>query len=106
MGEEAVGGVLPLPEGDRLDLRCLRQGADSEPRGHHEGHRQDDRDGCGDGRVGAEGWWRCSPQGHWQHGRQARDLASFNLGTDVGPYMMSKVNADDAKAAYSAFLEF
>merc|ERR1711906_15091 len=27
-------------------------------------------------------------------------IASFNLGTDVGPYMMSKVNADDAKAAY------
>ena len=33
-------------------------------------------------------------------------IASFNLGTDIGPYMMSKVNAADAKAAYSAFLEF
>ena len=31
---------------------------------------------------------------------------AFNLGNDVGPYMMSKVNAADAKAAYSAFLEF
>ena len=34
------------------------------------------------------------------------DVASFNLGTDIGPYMMSKVNAADAKVAYSAFLEF
>ena len=33
-------------------------------------------------------------------------FAGFNLGKDVGPYMMSKVNAADAKAAYSAFLEF
>jgi len=33
-------------------------------------------------------------------------LDGFNLGNDVGPYMMSKVNAADAKAAYSAFLEF
>ena len=30
----------------------------------------------------------------------------FSLGKDVGPYMMSKVNAEDAKAAYKAFLEF
>ena len=30
----------------------------------------------------------------------------FKLGSDVGPYMMSKVNAEDAKAAYKAFLEF
>ncbi|CAJ1449851.1 unnamed protein product [Effrenium voratum] len=30
----------------------------------------------------------------------------FSLGKDVGPYMMSKVSADDAKAAYKAFLEF
>jgi hypothetical protein len=33
-------------------------------------------------------------------------LAGFNLGGDVGPYMMSKVNAADASKAYSAFLEF
>ena len=33
-------------------------------------------------------------------------IDSFKLGSDVGPYMMSKVNAADAKAAYSAFLEF
>jgi hypothetical protein len=33
-------------------------------------------------------------------------LAKFNLGTDVGPYMMSKVNQADAGAAYKAFLEF
>merc|ERR1719253_313401 len=33
-------------------------------------------------------------------------IAKFNLGTDIGPYMMSKVNAADAKAAYVAFLEF
>ena len=31
---------------------------------------------------------------------------SFSLGKDVGPYMMSKVSADDAKKAYEAFLEF
>ena len=30
----------------------------------------------------------------------------FSLGKDVGPYMMSKVSAEDAKAAYKAFLEF
>ena len=33
-------------------------------------------------------------------------FAGFNLGKDVGPYMMSKVNAADASAAYTAFLEF
>merc|ERR1719310_886257 len=33
-------------------------------------------------------------------------FAKFNLGKDVGPYMMSKVNAEDASAAYKAFLEF
>ena len=33
-------------------------------------------------------------------------IAKFNLGKDIGPYMMSKVNAADAKAAYVAFLEF
>ena len=33
-------------------------------------------------------------------------IDAFKLGSDVGPYMMSKVNAADAKAAYSAFLEF
>ena len=33
-------------------------------------------------------------------------FAGFKLGGDVGPYMMSKVDAADAKAAYSAFLEF
>jgi hypothetical protein len=33
-------------------------------------------------------------------------IDSFKLGKDVGPYMMSKVNAADASAAYSAFLEF
>ena len=33
-------------------------------------------------------------------------FSGFNLGKDVGPYMMSKVNAADASAAYSAFLEF
>ena len=31
---------------------------------------------------------------------------AFKLGNDVGPYMMSKVNAADASAAYKAFLEF
>ena len=30
----------------------------------------------------------------------------FNLGKDVGPYMMSKVNAADAKAAYQALMDF
>ena len=30
----------------------------------------------------------------------------FNLGNDVGPYMMSKVNAGDAKAAYQALMDF
>lgn len=33
-------------------------------------------------------------------------IAKFNLGKDVGPYMMSKVNAADASTAYKAFLEF
>ena len=33
-------------------------------------------------------------------------IAKFNLGKDIVPYMMSKVNAADAKAAYVAFLEF
>eukprot|EP00933_Yihiella_yeosuensis_P016340 TRINITY_DN13_c0_g1_i1.p1 TRINITY_DN13_c0_g1~~TRINITY_DN13_c0_g1_i1.p1 ORF type:complete len:203 (-),score=76.10 TRINITY_DN13_c0_g1_i1:252-860(-) len=33
-------------------------------------------------------------------------LAKFNLGKDVGPYMMSKVSQGDAEAAYKAFLEF
>jgi len=33
-------------------------------------------------------------------------IDGFKLGTDVGPYMMSKVSADDAKAAYVAFLQF
>eukprot|EP00972_Heterocapsa_arctica_P102806 15153083-Heterocapsa_arctica.AAC.1 len=33
-------------------------------------------------------------------------IKEFNLGKDVGPYMMSKVNAADASAAYTAFLEF
>ena len=33
-------------------------------------------------------------------------FAGFNLGSNVGPYMMSKVNAEDAMAAYKAFLEF
>merc|ERR1712226_1620652 len=33
-------------------------------------------------------------------------FAGFKLGGDVGPYMMSKVDAADAKAAYSAFLKF
>jgi len=33
-------------------------------------------------------------------------FADFNLGKDVGPYMMSKVNAADASAAYTAFLKF
>merc|ERR1712121_389098 len=33
-------------------------------------------------------------------------IAKFNLGKDVGPYMMSKVNQGDAEAAYKAFLEF
>jgi hypothetical protein len=33
-------------------------------------------------------------------------IAGFNLGKDVGPYMMSKVNAADASTAYKAFLEF
>mmetsp|Transcript_22296 Transcript_22296/g.45912 ORF Transcript_22296/g.45912 Transcript_22296/m.45912 type:complete len:205 (+) Transcript_22296:71-685(+) len=30
----------------------------------------------------------------------------FSLGKDVGPYMMSKVNAADAKAAYQALMDF
>ena len=30
----------------------------------------------------------------------------FNLGNDVGPYMMSKVDAGDAKAAYQALMDF
>jgi len=33
-------------------------------------------------------------------------IAGFKLGSDVGPYMMSKVNAADAATAYKAFLEF
>jgi hypothetical protein len=33
-------------------------------------------------------------------------IAKFNLGNDVGPYMMSKVTQGDAEAAYKAFLEF
>merc|ERR1712064_44274 len=33
-------------------------------------------------------------------------IAKFNLGSDIGPYMMSKVNQGDAEAAYKAFLEF
>merc|ERR1712146_114630 len=33
-------------------------------------------------------------------------FAKFNLGKDVGPYMMSKVNQADAEAAYKAFLQF
>merc|ERR1711967_229845 len=33
-------------------------------------------------------------------------FAKFNLGTDIGPYMMSKVTQGDAEAAYKAFLEF
>jgi len=33
-------------------------------------------------------------------------FAKFNLGKDVGPYMMSKVTQGDAEAAYKAFLEF
>jgi len=33
-------------------------------------------------------------------------IAKFNLGKDVGPYMMSKVNQGDAEAAYKALLEF
>jgi len=33
-------------------------------------------------------------------------FAKFNLGNDVGPYMMSKVSQSDAEAAYTAFLEF
>merc|ERR1711967_77458 len=33
-------------------------------------------------------------------------FAGFKLGGDVGPYMVSKVDAADAKAAYSAFLKF
>merc|ERR1712146_670260 len=33
-------------------------------------------------------------------------FAKFNLGKDVGPYMMSKVTQSDAEAAYKAFLEF
>nr|AET21308.1 chloroplast soluble peridinin-chlorophyll a-binding protein precursor [Symbiodinium muscatinei] len=33
-------------------------------------------------------------------------FAKFSLGSDVGPYMMSKVNAADAKAAYEALLAF
>merc|ERR1712203_562100 len=33
-------------------------------------------------------------------------FAKFNLGGDVGPYMMSKVSQGDAESAYKAFLEF
>mmetsp|Transcript_9999 Transcript_9999/g.18575 ORF Transcript_9999/g.18575 Transcript_9999/m.18575 type:complete len:199 (+) Transcript_9999:68-664(+) len=33
-------------------------------------------------------------------------FAKFNLGSDVGPYMMSKVNAADASAAYEALMSF
>jgi len=33
-------------------------------------------------------------------------IADFNLGSNVGPYMMSKVSQSDAVAAYSAFLKF
>ena len=33
-------------------------------------------------------------------------IASSNLGKDLGPYMMSKVDPADAMAAYLAFLEF
>merc|ERR1712107_572515 len=33
-------------------------------------------------------------------------FAKFNLGKDVGPYMMSNVTQGDAEAAYKAFLEF
>merc|ERR1712124_212570 len=33
-------------------------------------------------------------------------FAKFNLGSDVGPYMMSKVTKGGAEAAYKAFLEF
>merc|ERR1712121_367351 len=33
-------------------------------------------------------------------------FAKFNLGSDVGPYMMSKVSQGDAESAYKAFLEF
>ena len=33
-------------------------------------------------------------------------FAKFNLGSDIGPYMMSKVNAADAKAAYEALMTF
>ena len=33
-------------------------------------------------------------------------FAGFNLGKDVGPYMMSKVTAADASTAYKASLEF
>ena len=33
-------------------------------------------------------------------------FAKFNLGSDAGPYMMSKVTQGDAEAAYKAFLEF
>merc|ERR1719293_323936 len=33
-------------------------------------------------------------------------IAKFNLGKDVGPYMMSKVSQGDAEAAYKALLEF
>ena len=33
-------------------------------------------------------------------------FAKFNLGKDVGPYMMSKVNEADAKAAYQALMDF
>jgi hypothetical protein len=32
-------------------------------------------------------------------------IAKFNLGKDIGPYMMFKVNAADAKSAYVAFLD-
>lgn len=33
-------------------------------------------------------------------------FAKFDLGKDVGPYMMSKVSQKDAEAAYKAFLDF
>mmetsp|Transcript_23373 Transcript_23373/g.41361 ORF Transcript_23373/g.41361 Transcript_23373/m.41361 type:complete len:199 (+) Transcript_23373:58-654(+) len=33
-------------------------------------------------------------------------FAKFNLGSDIGPYMMSKVNAADASAAYQALMSF
>eukprot|EP00931_Biecheleriopsis_adriatica_P015328 TRINITY_DN1177_c0_g4_i1.p1 TRINITY_DN1177_c0_g4~~TRINITY_DN1177_c0_g4_i1.p1 ORF type:complete len:227 (-),score=73.75 TRINITY_DN1177_c0_g4_i1:137-739(-) len=33
-------------------------------------------------------------------------FAKFNLGSDIGPYMMSRVSKQDAEAAYKAFLDF